>query len=179
MPKETTINTNMLPHNPLKAAALFEAFKKLRGEMKWLEFDLRCGIAYADANKVTGKHVDELRHGLQTLTENKAKAEAEANKKAAEAAAATSAPETPAATSEKGASKKDSSEPAPAPAPDAKAAAGTTKKTPGSNKAVRKTAAEVTAANNKKKAAEAAAKDAEDGPAGDPAEIASELAEIK
>lgn len=85
MAKETTTNTNMLPHNPLKTTGLFDAFKTLRGEdMKWLEFDLRCAVAYADATGAKGKHVDTLRTGLKALLDGKeAGAKAEADKKAA------------------------------------------------------------------------------------------------
>lgn len=127
---------NILPHNPLKSRDLFAEVKdKIKGDMSWLEFDLRCLNAYLVATKTTNKLIEDA---LEQLEAAKAATPAPAPAATAQAKKVTKATK----------ATKEPTKAAPVPKPV--------------KPAKRKTLAEVKAANEK--AAEAAATLAENTP---------------
>lgn len=63
MTTEKLSNSNILPHNPIKAAGLLDEVKRLKGDKTWIEFECECILAkHPDSQvvkqaltKITGK----------------------------------------------------------------------------------------------------------------------------
>ncbi len=45
MTTEKLTGSNILPHNPLKAAGLLDELKRLKGDKTWLQFECECILA--------------------------------------------------------------------------------------------------------------------------------------
>jgi len=176
----TRDSENIMPHNPLKSRELFAEVKdNIKGNMSWLEFDLRCIMAYLIATKTPNKVIEDALAQLaikQALEIADASATPAAKPQAKKEAPATTATKKPGKAAPVPAAEAQANREA-ADAAASEASANSVANTgPKKTKDFRKTPEEVKAANATKAAKNAAA--AAGAPGDDTPPTTEEVAEL-